>query len=138
MHAKTKARAAVASFIGAILCSNGSAALTQEPLKFAGSQLEPIKWTELAGWPADDHLAAFAAYLTSCRALRKNPHPSDDRPIQRALWNVCRRALDLHPRDSHSASRRGGWIVDRLFRTHCPRLEPSQFGVPCPGLSPAA
>src|SRR6516162_8061207 len=103
MHAKTPARGTLASFVGAILCSTASAALAQEPLKFAGSQLEPIKWTELAGWPADDHLAAFAAYLTSCRALRKNPHPSDDRPIQRALWNVCRRALDLHPQDSHSA-----------------------------------
>jgi len=103
MHAKATARATVASLVGAILCSNGSAALAQEPLKFAGSQLEPIKWTELAGWPADDHLAAFAAYQASCRALRKNPHPGDDRPIQRALWNVCRRALDLHPQDSHSA-----------------------------------
>ena len=103
MHAKATARATVASLVGAILCSNGSAALAQEPRKFAGSQLEPIKWTELAGWPADDHLAAFAAYQANCRALRKNPHPGDDRPLQRALWNVCRRALDLRPQDSHSA-----------------------------------
>ena len=42
MHAKATARATVASLVGAILCSNGSAALAQEPLKFAGSQLEPI------------------------------------------------------------------------------------------------
>jgi len=103
MHAKTPARGAVASFVGAILCSTGSAALAQEPLKLPGSQLEPIKWTELAGWPADDHLAAFAAYQASCRALRKNPHSGDDRPIHRALWNVCRRALVLRPQDSHSA-----------------------------------
>jgi membrane-bound lytic murein transglycosylase A len=103
MHAKTPVRGAVASFVGAILCSTGSAALAQEPLKLPGSQLDPIKWTELAGWPADDHLAAFAAYQASCRALRKNPHSGDDRPIHRALWNVCRRALDLRPQDSHSA-----------------------------------
>jgi membrane-bound lytic murein transglycosylase A len=103
MHAKTPARGVLASFVGAILCSTASAALAQEPLKLLGSQLEPIKWTELAGWSADDHLAAFEAFQASCRALRKNPHPGDDRPIQRALWNVCRRALDLHPQDSHSA-----------------------------------
>jgi membrane-bound lytic murein transglycosylase A len=103
MHAKTPARGAIAGFVGAILCSTGSTALAQEPLKLPGSQLEPIKWTELAGWPADDHLAAFAAYLASCQALRKNPQFGDDRPIRRALWNVCRRALDLHPQDSHSA-----------------------------------
>jgi hypothetical protein len=40
-------------------------------LKFLGSQLEPVKWNELAGWAADDHLAAFAAYQASCRAAHK-------------------------------------------------------------------
>ena len=98
-----RAQSGLRLLVGAILCSTGSAALAQEPLKLPGSQLEPIKWTELAGWPADDHLAAFAAYQASCRALRKNPHSGDDRPIHRALWNVCRRALDLRPQDSHSA-----------------------------------
>jgi len=29
------------------------------------------KWNELAGWSADVYLAAFAAYQTSCQALRK-------------------------------------------------------------------
>jgi 3D (Asp-Asp-Asp) domain-containing protein len=82
MHAKTPARGAIAGFVGAILCSTGSTALAQEPLKLPGSQLEPIKWTELAGWSADDHLAAFAAYLASCQALRKNPQFGDDRPIE--------------------------------------------------------
>src|SRR5271166_80931 len=103
MHAKTPARGAVASFVGAILCSTGSAALAQEPLKLPGSQLEPIKWTELAGWPADDHLAAFAAYQASCHALRKKRHADDHRPIHGALWNVCRKALDLRPQDSDTA-----------------------------------
>ena len=40
-------------------------AMADEPLKLADSQLEPIKWTEVAGWTADDHLAAFAAYQAS-------------------------------------------------------------------------
>jgi hypothetical protein len=63
----------VASLVGAILCLTTSAASAEEPLQLADSQLEPVKWTELAGWTADDHLAAFAAYQTSCRALRKIP-----------------------------------------------------------------
>ena len=44
-----------------------------EPLKLAGSQIEPVKWSELSGWASDDHLAAFAAYQAGCRAARKRP-----------------------------------------------------------------
>ena len=36
------------------------------------SQFEPIKWSELAGWTADDHLAAYTTYQTSCQALPKS------------------------------------------------------------------
>jgi membrane-bound lytic murein transglycosylase A len=89
--------------VGAILCSTASTASAEEPLKLAGSQLEPIKWTELAGWPADDHLAAFTAYQASCHALRKIRHTDDHRPIHDALWNVCRKALELRPQDTDTA-----------------------------------
>src|SRR6185437_15981060 len=44
-----------------------NAASANEPLKLPDSQLEPAKWSEVAGWTADDHLAAFAAYQTSCQ-----------------------------------------------------------------------
>jgi peptidoglycan lytic transglycosylase A len=95
--------AVVASLIGAMLCFSASAASAEEPLKLAGSQLEPVKWSELAGWTADDHLAAFAAYQTSCRALRKIPRTDDSRPIHGALGNVCRKAIALQPQDAHTA-----------------------------------
>jgi len=104
MHfAKPSAQVVVANLVGAIFCSATSIASAQEPLKLAGSQLEPVKWTELAGWSTDDHLAAFAAYQASCRALGKIPHPQDHRPIYHSLWNVCRRVLDLRPQDSDTA-----------------------------------
>ena len=94
----------VASLVGAILCLTTSAASADEPLQLADSQLEPIKWTELAGWMADDHLAAFAAYQTSCQALRKIRRTVDDRgPIHGALWNVCGKAIGLRPQDSDTA-----------------------------------
>jgi hypothetical protein len=61
----------IAILVGALICFTMTAALAEGPLKFGDSQLEPIKWSELAGWTADDHLAAFAAYRTSCEHLLK-------------------------------------------------------------------
>src|SRR5262249_4361255 len=78
-------------------------ASAQRPLKFSGSQLEPVKWSELAGWTADDHLAAFAAYRESCRAARKTPRADDRATISAALWNVCRDAMALRPQDGDTA-----------------------------------
>jgi membrane-bound lytic murein transglycosylase A len=91
--------------VNAIFCWTASAVSAEELLKVAGSQLESVKWSELAGWTDDDHLAAFAAYQDSCHALRK-PGRTDDqkqRPIQGALRNVCRKALELRPQDSAAA-----------------------------------
>ena len=62
---------------GAVLCFAADAASAEEPLKLAGSQLEPVKWSELSGWASDDHLAAFAAYQAGCRAARKRPRTDD-------------------------------------------------------------
>jgi len=75
----------------------------EEPLKLADSQLEPVKWTELAGWTADDHLAAFAAYQTSCHALRKMRRVDERGRIYGALWTVCRNAMALRPKDGNTA-----------------------------------
>ena len=62
-----------------------------EPFKLADSQLEPVKWSEIDGWAADDHLAAFAAFQISCQLFRKIKQPRDGRPIYNALWETCRR-----------------------------------------------
>ena len=101
--AQAALRGSVASLVGAILCFTASAAWPEDPLKLADSQLKPVKWTELASWRTDDHLAAFAAYRTSCQALRKTPRTDDHGPIHGALWNVCRKAIDLQPKDSDTA-----------------------------------
>jgi membrane-bound lytic murein transglycosylase A len=90
----------VASLVGLILCCAAHAAWAEEPLKLADTQLEPVKWTDLVGWKADDHLAAFATYDTSCQALRKR---ADRGQISRALWNVCHNATGLRPKDSDTA-----------------------------------
>jgi membrane-bound lytic murein transglycosylase A len=102
-HAQTSGGGLVASLFGAIICFTAGGASAEGPLKLAGSQLEPVKWTELAGWTADDHLAAFAAYQTSCQALRKTRRTDDRGEIYAALWNACRNAMGLRPRDAHTA-----------------------------------
>src|SRR4051812_19771853 len=75
----------------------------QDPLKSSGSQFEPLKWSELTGWAADDHLAAFAAYQAGCRAARRKPRSEDRSQIFGALTNVCRNALALEPQNSAAA-----------------------------------
>jgi peptidoglycan lytic transglycosylase A len=76
-----------------------------EPFKIADTQLEPVKWADIAGWAGDDHLAAFAAYQTSCQPFRNVKRPRDDRPVYNALWEVCRRAAAVRPADKEAARR---------------------------------
>jgi membrane-bound lytic murein transglycosylase A len=92
-----------ASLLGTIICFVATGALAEGPLKFASSQLEPIKWSELAGWTADDHLAAFAAYQTSCQALLKVRRTDERGELFTALSNVCRKAATLRPQDMKTA-----------------------------------
>ena len=89
--------------IGATLCFITTAAWAEGPPKFSGSQLEPMKWSELAGWTADDHLAAFAAYQTSCQALLKIRRSDERAELSGALSSVCRKASGLQPQDSETA-----------------------------------
>ena len=93
----------VASLFGAILSLTANAASADEPLKLPDSQLEPIKWTQVAGWTTDDHLAAFAAYQTSCRGLRNTRRTEDGRRLSGALWSVCHKALGFRPQHSNTA-----------------------------------
>jgi len=68
-----------------------------DPFKLADTQLEPVKWSDLDGWAADDHLAAFAAFQTSCRPFLATKRPRDTRPVYGALSEVCRRAATARP-----------------------------------------
>jgi membrane-bound lytic murein transglycosylase A len=96
-------RGLVTSLVSVVLYVTANAASAEEPLKLANTQLEPVKWTELAGWTADDHLAAFATYEKSCQALGKIRGTEEHGLIHGALWNVCRKALALRPHDVTTA-----------------------------------
>jgi membrane-bound lytic murein transglycosylase A len=81
-----------------VLCTVVAArAQEADPLKIPDTQLEPLGWAVLDGWAADDHVAAFSAFLKSCAPFIASREPRQGRPIHTALWHVCRRAAPLRP-----------------------------------------
>lgn len=64
------------------------------PLRLPDTALEPITFTDLDGWAADDHAQAFATFRASCAPLVRSRAP-DERPLAAALAQVCRRAVAL-------------------------------------------
>jgi membrane-bound lytic murein transglycosylase A len=96
-----------------------------EPLKLADSQLEPVKWDDIDGWAADDHLAAFAAFQVSCQTFRNVKRSDDDRLIYNALREVCRRVAAARPSNKEAARR---FFEDNFRPVQITRLgEPQGF-----------
>ena len=91
-----------------------------EPLRLPDTALEPIEWDALKGWSADDHVAAFATFLASCRPLIRNSgRESEKRQIYAALTQVCREALASGRVTEYQAR----WFFERNFRPlHITRL----------------
>ncbi|MFY9837416.1 MAG: MltA domain-containing protein, partial [Xanthobacteraceae bacterium] len=74
----------------------------REPLRLPDSALEPIDWIALDGWQTDDHAAAFATFLASCRPLLRAGLSEANRraisspialPMSLALTHVCQQAV---------------------------------------------
>jgi hypothetical protein len=64
----------------------------RDPMKLPDTQLEPVAWSEIDGWAEDDHNAAFATFLNSCKAiLRGTKEMREARPVYGALYEACRR-----------------------------------------------
>src|SRR3954466_8796330 len=63
------------------------------PMRWADTRFEPVAWSAIEGWAADDHAAAFATFLASCRALIGGAKGSRDaRPVHAGLVEICRKA----------------------------------------------
>lgn len=98
--------------LGLILCVQLSippAALAKRggaptPLEIANSQYEPIKWADIPGWAEDDQLAAFAAFLASCKPIvAQREAPKEPKALGVSLREPCRAARAAHIKDSAQA-----------------------------------
>src|ERR1700731_4529366 len=68
------------------------------PLEISGSQYAPVAWADIAGWSADDHLAAYKAFRLSCRPISaQRTLPADPKALGISLRDPCRaaRASDI-------------------------------------------
>ncbi len=84
-------RALALGFLGAAI----AAPLAAAPLKLPNTAFEAVLWSGIEGWASDDHQAAYATFLASCRAIVKNTRPlKDPRPVYRALRPICDRAVE--------------------------------------------
>jgi peptidoglycan lytic transglycosylase A len=94
----------VVLFISLVGMNRAARSLDAEPLKFPETQYEPVDWAEVDGWADDDHAAAFATFLASCRALTGKRRPSREMTaISEALRDVCERAQAAVPLDEDGA-----------------------------------
>jgi membrane-bound lytic murein transglycosylase A len=74
------------------------------PLEITNSQYEPLKWSDIPGWVEDDQLAAFAAFLASCRPIiaQREP-PKETKALGLSLSEPCRAARAARIEDSAQA-----------------------------------
>ena len=102
-----------------------------QAIRIGASQFEAVDWPKLEGWADDDHLAAFATFMQSCRAILRSGGDARGRPIFRGLHEACTVAATADaegrergarllraelPPGPHHAERRDRGIPDRLLR----------------------
>jgi membrane-bound lytic murein transglycosylase A len=91
----------LAGLVGIPMTAHGE---EREPIQFPDTQYEPVDWADLDGWDSDDHAAAFATFLTSCRTLDpKHRRGGDLTAIPTALRDICPRAREAIPLDEDGA-----------------------------------
>jgi membrane-bound lytic murein transglycosylase A len=77
----------------------GAQAELRKQLRIPEAQITPITWQQIEGWAEDDHEAAFATYLVSCRAILSSERGSrPNKPIFAGLHDACRKAVELKNR----------------------------------------
>ena len=95
-HLKILARVGGVALMLAI--ASGAPALARNPLKLPETQYEPVAWAMIDGWADDDHNAAFASFLNSCKAILQGPPSRDGQPMVGALFKVCQKAVEADPK----------------------------------------
>ena len=67
-----------------------------QALQFRHAKVEPLKFSDLAGWQKDDLAAAFATFMNSCGAILQGTKAMRKaRPVYGGLYNACAKAAAL-------------------------------------------
>ena len=77
--------------IGIASAAIAAPAKLRNPMKLPDTQYEATTWAGIDGWADDDHDAAFAAFVKSCKAVLR-VGIRDARPVYAALYQVCLKA----------------------------------------------
>lgn len=88
-----------------MVAGNGSDMTAATDQKAPAVRFEPVTFAELAGWEHDDHLAAFRAFESSCRALKRvagGEVPGKAKPAL-GLAEACAAAREKPPRTRAAA-----------------------------------
>jgi membrane-bound lytic murein transglycosylase A len=99
-HRKAERVAIIAAMALAPLVSAPGSA---HAIKIGNSTLEPLDWAKIDGWAEDDHMAGFAAFMQSCRAILRGATTRGSRAILRGLNEACTVAVEVNPKDSKEA-----------------------------------
>jgi len=89
-----------------VLLALGTAAQAdlRKLVKIPDAQFEATEFAEIEGWAEDDHDAALAAFLKSCRAIaRSTAEARAARPMLAALHEVCHRAAGFRRHEPGAA-----------------------------------
>src|SRR5437588_1146059 len=70
------------------------------PLQIGGGQYAPVAWSDIAGWSADDHLAAYKAFRASCKPIAaQSKPPAETKALGASLRDPCHIAKGLELSD---------------------------------------
>ncbi len=82
---------------------------------------EPMAFSELPGWAVDDHLAAWKAFLASCKPVLRagaRPAKSGSAGEPQALLDICSTALELSKTKSIRTRSEARQFFEANFRPH--------------------
>jgi membrane-bound lytic murein transglycosylase A len=105
MTAHSRLACVCALLVGVFGATSAGRCETVGPLQFPDTQYQPVDWADLTGWANDDHAAAFATFLDSCRALTAKGRPAEVTQVGEALRDVCERAQAAVPLDDNGATK---------------------------------
>jgi membrane-bound lytic murein transglycosylase A len=73
-------------------------------LRIPKARLAPVNYADIEGWAEDNQAAAFETFLASCQAILKGtPALRARRPVYRALYDICSKAVLLPTLDPQAA-----------------------------------